>query len=313
MCISSPPTGPLHYAVTEQYAKDYIMLYPSGIDVPSPAEGQPPVHFAVSYVDRAFCYREASSPVSLSGNPLRAKVACSTPSFALFYFWHPPPRVQDPCAAQGPKDPAQDRRVLRKILRNIDPSPDTSAAALLMLLTVDVSVFSVVTVFVSVLSVVWLALVLTVVVSVVRAVLSALFVFKFATSLAIVKTQHVGDALDTVDGRSDVVDYVDDCLFYFLRCLRGGLGTREEETTACTGLVVNVARASCFLPFFLATYLGPPRGHLPVRAREHEAAPATCHLDLDQSDARTRSGLEPGRRKKEAGGARQGAGCCTAV
>jgi len=38
-----------------------------------------------------------------------------------------------------------------------------------------------------VLSVVWLALVLTVVVSVVRAVLSALFVFKFATSLAIVK------------------------------------------------------------------------------------------------------------------------------
>jgi len=49
MCISSPPTGPLHFAVTEQYAKDYIMLYPGGIDVPAPAEGQPPVHFAVSY------------------------------------------------------------------------------------------------------------------------------------------------------------------------------------------------------------------------------------------------------------------------
>eukprot|EP00962_Isochrysis_galbana_P039937 scaffold14407_cov169-Isochrysis_galbana.AAC.1 len=46
MCISSPPTGPLHFAVTEQYAKDYVMLFPNGIDVPSPAEGQPPVHFA---------------------------------------------------------------------------------------------------------------------------------------------------------------------------------------------------------------------------------------------------------------------------
>eukprot|EP00962_Isochrysis_galbana_P027773 scaffold8743_cov174-Isochrysis_galbana.AAC.2 len=48
MCISAPPTGPLHYAVTEQYAKDYIMYYPGGIDVPAPAEGQPPVHFDVS-------------------------------------------------------------------------------------------------------------------------------------------------------------------------------------------------------------------------------------------------------------------------
>eukprot|EP00962_Isochrysis_galbana_P053212 scaffold24664_cov135-Isochrysis_galbana.AAC.1 len=49
MCISSPPTGPLHFAVTEQYAKDYTMLYPGGIDVPAPVEGQPLVHFEVSF------------------------------------------------------------------------------------------------------------------------------------------------------------------------------------------------------------------------------------------------------------------------
>jgi len=65
MCISSPPTGPLHFAVTEQYAKDYIMLYPSGIDVPSPSEGQPPVHFAVSY-------RQANKP-----NPTKRRVAAN--------------------------------------------------------------------------------------------------------------------------------------------------------------------------------------------------------------------------------------------
>jgi len=61
LITSNWPT--LHYAVTEQYAKDYIMLYPSGIDVPSPAEGQPPVHFAVSY-------RQANKP-----NPTKRRVA----------------------------------------------------------------------------------------------------------------------------------------------------------------------------------------------------------------------------------------------
>jgi len=65
MCISSPPTGPLHFAVSEQYAKDYIMLFPSGIDVPSPSEGKPPVHFAVSY-------RQANKP-----NPTKRRVAAN--------------------------------------------------------------------------------------------------------------------------------------------------------------------------------------------------------------------------------------------
>eukprot|EP00962_Isochrysis_galbana_P049510 scaffold20994_cov124-Isochrysis_galbana.AAC.1 len=49
--------------------------------------------------------------VCLDG-PLRTKVACSTPSCALFYFWHPSPQSAGPHAAQ-------DRRVLRRILRNI--------------------------------------------------------------------------------------------------------------------------------------------------------------------------------------------------
>eukprot|EP00962_Isochrysis_galbana_P004818 scaffold1317_cov149-Isochrysis_galbana.AAC.2 len=48
MCISAPPTGPLHYAVTEQYAKDYMMLYPQGIDVPSEKDSEPPIHFDVT-------------------------------------------------------------------------------------------------------------------------------------------------------------------------------------------------------------------------------------------------------------------------
>eukprot|EP00962_Isochrysis_galbana_P003889 scaffold1090_cov135-Isochrysis_galbana.AAC.12 len=63
MCISAPSTGPLHYAVTEQYAKDYIMYYPGGIDVPAPAEGQAPVHFDVSS-------RQANKP-----NPTKRRVA----------------------------------------------------------------------------------------------------------------------------------------------------------------------------------------------------------------------------------------------
>jgi len=65
MCISAPPTGPLHFAVTEQYAKDYIMYYPNGIDVPAPAEGQPPVHFDVSS-------RPANKP-----NPTKRRVAAN--------------------------------------------------------------------------------------------------------------------------------------------------------------------------------------------------------------------------------------------
>eukprot|EP00962_Isochrysis_galbana_P004807 scaffold1316_cov130-Isochrysis_galbana.AAC.5 len=65
MCISAPPTGPLHYAVTEQYAKDYLMLYPQGIDVPSEKESDPPIHFEVTS-------RQASKP-----NPAKRRVAAN--------------------------------------------------------------------------------------------------------------------------------------------------------------------------------------------------------------------------------------------
>eukprot|EP00962_Isochrysis_galbana_P004397 scaffold1214_cov136-Isochrysis_galbana.AAC.8 len=41
------------------------MYYPSGIDVPAPAEGQPPVHFDVSY-------RQANKP-----NPTKRRVAAN--------------------------------------------------------------------------------------------------------------------------------------------------------------------------------------------------------------------------------------------
>jgi len=55
----------LHYAVTEQYAKDYMMLYPQGIDVPSEKDSEPPIHFDVTA-------RHASKP-----NPAKRRVAAN--------------------------------------------------------------------------------------------------------------------------------------------------------------------------------------------------------------------------------------------
>eukprot|EP00962_Isochrysis_galbana_P050267 scaffold21714_cov133-Isochrysis_galbana.AAC.2 len=34
MCISSPPTGPMIYAVNKNFAEDYITMNPEGINVP---------------------------------------------------------------------------------------------------------------------------------------------------------------------------------------------------------------------------------------------------------------------------------------
>jgi len=65
MCISAPPTGPILYACTEQYTKDYIMLYPGGIDVEATKEGEPKVHFKVSS-------RPSNKP-----NPAKRRVAAN--------------------------------------------------------------------------------------------------------------------------------------------------------------------------------------------------------------------------------------------
>eukprot|EP00962_Isochrysis_galbana_P001708 scaffold454_cov124-Isochrysis_galbana.AAC.2 len=48
-----------------QYAKDYMMLYPQGIDVPSEKDGDPAIHFDVSA-------RHASKP-----NPAKRRVAAN--------------------------------------------------------------------------------------------------------------------------------------------------------------------------------------------------------------------------------------------
>lgn len=50
MSISYPATGPFGYGVTEQFARDYILLYPQGIDVPiTDTPGGPTVHMEVSW------------------------------------------------------------------------------------------------------------------------------------------------------------------------------------------------------------------------------------------------------------------------
>eukprot|EP00962_Isochrysis_galbana_P038909 scaffold13891_cov125-Isochrysis_galbana.AAC.1 len=65
MCISAPPTGPILYACNEQYTKDYIILYPGGIDVEATKEGEPKVHFKVSS-------RPSNKP-----NPAKRRVAAN--------------------------------------------------------------------------------------------------------------------------------------------------------------------------------------------------------------------------------------------
>eukprot|EP00962_Isochrysis_galbana_P001692 scaffold438_cov110-Isochrysis_galbana.AAC.9 len=61
MCISSPPTGPMIYAVNKKFAEDYITMNPDGINVPltnDVASATPSIH------GHAYTYTKAKDETS---------------------------------------------------------------------------------------------------------------------------------------------------------------------------------------------------------------------------------------------------------